>query len=197
MFNIVTACSRPENLSIIYESIKPFVKDYEVVWHIAYDKDHIKGDITNYNTTLNWDVWVENYFIGGGVTGSRQRNLALYNIEGGLVYFLDDDNILHKDLIPTIHYASTMVGNTKKAFVFDQRLEHGYRKARYEDIRVTHIDTAQFVVDRELIGNLRFKDDYCADGYFIEELYNKNKDKFMVINEELSYYNYLRWEKRS
>jgi hypothetical protein len=40
-------------------------------------------------------------------------------------------------------------------------------------------------------GILWDNDKYDADGHFIVESYNKNKDKLIYINKSLCYYNYI------
>jgi len=187
MFSIITPCSRKENLSSIYNDIK---HNSEILnWFIVYD--------SNTKTNMFNDYWIREDNIEGGVTGSAQRNLVLdllSKIDYGddiWVYFLDDDNLLHPNMITTVNkYIKEMPDIM--AFTFNQDLDNSIRIGSYNNIRVTHIDTAQYIINLKLIKNNRFIHDYCADGYFIESIYNDNKNKFFHINETLSYYNKLR-----
>lgn len=191
MFNIVTPVSRPDNLPLIYDGIKNYGN--LITWWVVYDSDALSySEIQKGARLFESEYWISQSSENGGVTGSRQRNKALDCVEDGWVYFLDDDNLLHQDLIHTI--LLNRINNPDiQGYIFNQLMEKGIRIGSPENTKVTHIDTAQFCLRRDLIGDLRFKDDYCADGYFIEELYNKNKDKFIFLNKELSYYNRLRW----
>jgi hypothetical protein len=183
-------------------SIKPFSD--KVIWWIVYDTTHMDDSVRRSSVAEmlhispsippNFDGWIKLMGCPGGVTGSAQRNMALGTIKEGYVYFLDDDNLLHPDLIPKIE-SMPSIGVNSRAYVFSQQLETRVRKARWEDIRQTHIDTAQYMLDRSLIGDKRFNHHYCADGEFIEELYLDNPQDFTLIEDILSYYNKLRWEK--
>lgn len=170
------------------ESLKTFAK--HIKWYIVYDTTNLKPeDYKDVALSLVKYHWIYQLHIDGGVTGSSQRNLALDVIKDSWVYCLDDDNLLHPNLIPIVLELEDEI----KGVVVGQGLETSYRAANTGMIRATHIDTAQFVLDRSIIGDTRFKHEYCADGHFVEEIYNRNKGSFLVIDQELSYYNKLRW----
>ena len=70
------------------------------------------------------------------------------------------------------------------------------REAIPENVKVQKIDMAQFMLSRDLIGDSRLKlNDYRSDGFFIEKLYNENKDDFIFIKDILCYYNHLQSDK--
>jgi O-antigen biosynthesis protein len=86
----------------------------------------------------------------------------------------------------------------KKAFIFDQKVDGkdftklDIRLAKPENMKVQHIDMAQFLLKRDLISDKRLKlGDYKADGYFIEDVYKSSPEDFFFINQILCYYNYL------
>ncbi len=97
----------------------------------------------------------EIYFQGPGVSGNAQRNRGLQQVNDGLVYFLDDDNIVHPHFweLATNSWLGhvvtcdqlrdpsllDMVVPTREVFKGDQ-------------VVLGHIDTAMFVIDRALIG---------------------------------------------
>jgi hypothetical protein len=59
------------------------------------------------------------------------------------------------------------------------------------DVGVGKIDSHNFIVKNEIIGNTRFIIyKYKADGYFALECINKSKSK-IIINKVLSTYNFL------
>lgn len=183
---IITPCSRPENLPRLRESIKPLL--YYVRWYVVYDSDEIiKCTFLNINFSA----------IRGGIAGKLQINYALDLINyPAWIYVLDDDNILHpnflSEIVYLIHYYSKARG-----FLFDQQCKGVdnsdlIRHASPSNIHVGGIDQAQFCIHTDLIGTNRYEQDYNADGMFIEKLYWANPDKFIITNQVLSYYNYLR-----
>ena len=71
-------------------------------------------------------------------------------------------------------------------------------------MQLGYIDTAQFIVDIDIIGDLRWgspteadgkdvrsKNLDADDGNFITTLYKNNTDKWEYIPEVLAYYNFL------
>ena len=58
-----------------------------------------------------------------------------------------------------------------------------------------NIDTCQYVFDKKLVGDLRFDvNAYCADGFFINSLYEPNKSNTIFFNYIAAYYNWLNKE---
>jgi glycosyltransferase involved in cell wall biosynthesis len=119
-------------------------------------------------------------------------------IEDGFIYFLDDDNILHENFYDVI-FKEVKANPTKRGFIFSQKVSGkdftglDIREAKPENTRVQHIDMAQFLLKRDLIGSERFvSGDYKADGYFIEKIFKNNTEDFYFINDVLCYYNYLK-----
>jgi hypothetical protein len=88
----------------------------------------------------------------------------------------------------------------KTGFIVNQVHKNGFLRllAHPQNMKVTHVDTAQVLFPRYFIGDVRWEThNYCADGVFIEIIYDNcidNGEKFMFINRPLSYYNYLRGE---
>ena len=151
---------------------------------------------------MGWDVYFKSHPTNGtGVSGNPQRNVALdiisyaynNNDDNNYVYFLDDDTILHPRYLQTI--IRTIKHNPGKAIITDQINKDSSIRltASPDNMKVCHIDTAQYTLPVSMIKNHRWSPfDYCADGHFIEGIYQENKDKFIFINEPLCFYNYLR-----
>ena len=58
-------------------------------------------------------------------------------------------------------------------------------------MKVYFVDTAQVVFNLEKIKGMRFDSDkYNADGFFIQNLFEK-EGNFVFVDEDLSYYNFL------
>ena len=181
MINIITPCSRPENLDKLYNSIKEFGDKEKIWWYIVYDFE--QGE-----RKFKYIPWArEFWFNEESCVGYPQRNYALDLIEDDWCYFLDDDNILHPDLIGEIE---NIVDGRIEGILFRQELSSN--DIRLIDPRQCHMDIAQFALRKKLIGDKRFEIGYTADGKFIQEIYNDNHDKILRIEEPLCYYNYLR-----
>ena len=178
--NIITPCSRPQNLETLKKSI-----DFNKIarWYIVYDTSRIPF-VKRYNDDKIIELEIKHR-----CCGAPQRNLGIDTIKSGFVYMLDDDNIIHPNfwnLIKTFEI--------NKIYTFDQErclkdnktsilVGGNYKKCR--------IDTAQFIVPRDLIDNQRWNISGCADGIFIEELYRRHPDKFVYINEIGCWWNKL------
>lgn len=179
---LITPCSRPQNIEVMRRSI-----NFPCRWFVVYDADLVPDDAFT-------DPAIINMAIKGGVTGSAQRNLALDNITDGWVYCLDDDNLMHPDFYASAVRISTQMPYLT-AILFSQETGHGVRGVAPRTVKVGMIDMAQFIIRREIIGNLRFEPKYEADGILIETIYN-NEDqyRFYFYNRKpLTYYNKLKW----
>jgi len=189
--SIITPCSRPANLKRIAESIQFDKIDR---WYIVYDTSPAKGTTSQQRTYEkqfldNPKISELECSVGGG-WGNPQRNLALSLIKDGLVYYLDDDNIVHEsfwrelDSFDLDHlYSFDQYHCSKKTIVKGGRLQEKF------------IDTAQYIVPRQLIGDLVWdmRDGGCgSDGRFTEDLNRLHGSKHVYVPKVLSYYNFLR-----
>lgn len=196
--NIITRCTRPQFLQTLKSSIFKTVI-FDIKWWVVFDTRVIKDIDADFLTDLQ--------LLGGqaiflkGVEGDMAHSLlskVIDKIEDGFIYFLDDDNILHENFYDVIS-KSIKDNPEKRGFIFSQKVGGvdfsglDIREAKPENTRVQHIDMAQFLLKRDLIGEHRFiPGDYKADGYFIEKIYNLNKEDFHFISEVLCYYNKLK-----
>jgi hypothetical protein len=65
-----------------------------------------------------------------------------------------------------------------------------YNRIKGNNINVGFIDTAMVIIPYNLCKNETWiLDKYDADGYYIVECYNKNKNKHVFIDNDLCYYN--------
>ena len=134
---------------------------------------------------------VELYFHAenGAILGNMQRNKALTKVTQGLVYFLDDDNIMHPhfwDILPNIYEG--------KMTTFDQmRMEDDPPQIlNGSEVAVNHIDTGMMVIDRALIGDTQWHPSAGnADGYFAAAVVAKHADKHKYIPEVAAYHHGL------
>lgn len=168
---IITACSRPENLARIAPTVAVGMSYFSLSWLVIFEDWH-----DEFSRIGNW-----------------QKNAALEAVRDGYVWFLDDDNLVYPAFFPAL--AQVCAGEAQAVF-FHQQMETGVRFARPENVALNRIDLAQFVLDRKLIADHRFKvDEYNSDGRIIDEIWQKypSKDKALFIDEVLCYYNRLNW----
>ncbi len=191
MFDIITPCTRKQNLDYIKASIEHVFKPREYRWHVVFDKKDSPERIFAFDDVIYYD-----YGTPSGVAGKEQINYALDHIPSTLdtwVYVLDDDTILHP-LFRKVFEATMNFAPDKRALCFMQQVTPDrFRPVSPETTKVTHIDQGQYLLHRSLIGDRRFLQDYCADGHFIEGIYNDFPDEFVYANYPACYYNYLRW----
>lgn len=189
---IITPSYRTYNLEKIMTSIN---FNYVNEWIIVYDATKIVENpliFKNENPKIKeyifkWDNEKNGYRNEEGISGNDQRNYALSiiaeNCENRLLYFLDDDNVIHPDL-----YKLLNIIDDGKIYTFNRR-EKGLKG---NNINVGHIDTSMFLVDHDLCKGIKWKyNDYTADGIYIKECYEKNKKNHIYVDNELAYTNFL------
>lgn len=177
--NIITACSRPENLLTIANSINIPKENYR--WMVVFDS------VTLPDSKLipdNCEVYM--HTDKKSVTGSSQRNFALELISDGYVYSNDDDTVIHPELWENIK-------DLDNDFIsFDQVWTSGTHRLYGNTIKLSYVDNHNFIVHRSLIGDERFVvDRYDSDGVLAENCYNRSKSP-KYIPKVLSTYNALR-----
>lgn len=193
--NIITPLTRPENLDAMYNSIVERPSEINVKWHIVIDKS-ASGEISlPFDLIFNKIIaWYESDT--SAIAGHAHRNRALGYITdpNEWVMSLDDDNIIHPYLWKWLQTWASC-GEPANGVIWDQIQKSGQTRliAHKDYIKVHNVDTAQYMIKRGLIGDIRFQENkYEADGIFIQEIYERNKDSFIIVNQPLCYYNYLR-----
>lgn len=192
----ITRCTRPENLSIIADSMKPAL-DSGHFWKIIFDTHILKNIETKYLNFLN-DISCEYYFRGSkpGAFAHDNVNWIIENKvnSGQWINVIDDDNVLHPDLIPYFEKIKT----DAKAIIVDQFVDHPLfgqkrRIAVPSHAVMGYVDMAQLIIDRDFIlqENGGFDHRYEGDGTVIETLHTKFPEKFLFENQILSYLNHI------
>jgi hypothetical protein len=175
---IITPSYRIDNLLEIKNNLN---FDYIEEWIIVYDGSKIPDNPKIFENQENTKI-KEYVYNGGGVYGNAQRNYALTKITNAdtLLYYLDDDNIIH----PNMYKLMNIIDNNKM-YTFNQ-----YNKIKGNNIRVNHIDTAMVIIPYKLCKNEKWLlDKPNADGFYIEECYNNNKNVHIFVDNDLCYYN--------
>jgi len=178
--NIVTPCSRPENLKAIEESINIPKRNYR--WIVVFDREVIPKDCYLPKNAEFYCYQQWNSCVGHG-----QRNYALSLVKKGHVYFNDDDTIIHSELWESIKHCKDM-----DFISFIQAEKNGEIRLTSETIDIGLVDSHNFIVKNEIInGNLFKVNLYHADGIFAKECFDKSIN-IMYIPKVLSIYNSLR-----
>ena len=173
---IITPSYRVNNLMNLKKSID---FNYVEEWIIVYDGSKIKESP---NLFLGEERIKEYVYEGPGRSGNPQRNYALTKVANPttMLYFLDDDNIIHPNLYQLLH----IVDNTK-FYTFNQA-----ERLRGNIVQIGKIDTAMSLIpfrscnDVTWIPNL-----YEADGYYIKACCAKCKDHHIFVDNDLCFYN--------
>lgn len=145
------------------------------------------------------------------IAGHAHRNFILDKLENEVnkndwVYNLDDDNVIFPNFFRYVYSLISVTERIKNEYSNDERVrdingiifsqlnrDNSIRlTADKNNIKVCHVDTAMFIFKMSILNKLRFiENDYCADGHFIEKLYNNNRDNILVDDEPHCYYNYI------
>jgi len=178
--NIITPCSRPDNLSKIADSINIPSKNYR--WIIIVDTSKIHTKISK--ISKNTDIFYTTN--KNSVYGNAQRNYGLSKVEYGHVYFNDDDTIIHPKLWENIYDLE------KYDFIwFKQLWKDGTVRLLSKQIKLDYIDSHNFLVSYEICKNLEWKLPIrYADGIFAEQCYKQSMHT-VFIDKFLSVYNSL------
>jgi hypothetical protein len=175
---IITPSYRVDNLTKLYNSIN---FDYVDEWIIVYDGTKIKEKFQFFQNNGKIKEYVHT---GIGISGNPQRNYALKTIKNPdtLLYYLDDDNIVH----PSLYQLLNIVDPTKM-YTFNQ-----HNRIKGNNINVGNIDTAMMLIPFRLCHTFDWiVDKYDADGYYIKKCYDNNKNSHIFVDNDLCYYNKL------
>jgi hypothetical protein len=200
--HIITRCTRPENLPQVKESIfKNIPYSVSIVWNVIFDSKKV----TELPTDLLRQIKCKDTRLHFTECGSYEcqyhyvNELMVTYIRDGFVYFVDDDNILHENFYTSLLKLQAENPNSR-GFIFSQWVGGkdfsglDVRLGRRENVKVGSIDIAQFVFEWKMPFEFDtlFGSGYCADGDFIEGLFNNGADTlFSYTDEVLSYYNYI------
>ena len=94
IINIVTPCSRPENLLSIAESINIPRGNYR--WIVVFDST----EIPTIQLPDNAEYYIHKN--ENSVVGHSQRNFANLLIDEGYVLMLDDDTVMHPEFLQEV-----------------------------------------------------------------------------------------------
>jgi hypothetical protein len=176
--NIITPCSRPENLHIIAKSINIPKENYR--WIVVFDLAELP-----HKDLIPDKCEVYTHKDPGSISGNAQRNFAINKVTHGYLYFNDDDTIIHKDLW-------TNVKDINKDFItFMQEYTDGNLRLDGKAIAVCHIDSHNYIVSHSIVNDTRWVLNLIeADGIFAVQTALKAKS-IEYVPKILSTYNTL------
>jgi len=176
--NIVTPCSRPENLKAIAESINITAENYR--WIVVHDADEFP------DIEMPKEAEHHLYREQGSIAGHAQRNFANRLIADGYVLQIDDDTILHPNFWEAVKDCEEDIVS------WAQTWANGEHRLAAGNYWVGGIDSGSYMVKRSVIGDLQWQvSRYDADGLFAQQVVARTKSQ-RRIERYLSYYNYLR-----
>lgn len=176
--NIITPCSRPQNLSKISESLNIPKENYR--WIVVCDSLSLPDEKL---IPKNCEIYRHKNI--NSICGNSQRNYALDMVDHGHVYFNDDDTLIHNELWENIK-------DLEDDFIsFIQIYKNGTERLVGNVIEVGGIDTGNFIVSHKIIEDIRWIIHVApSDGIFAKECYLKST-KISHINKTLSVYNLI------
>ena len=180
--NIITPCSRPQNLKIISQYINIPKENYR--WIVVFDSETISEEVRKM-VPDNCEFFAHKDT--KSTVGNAQRNYAIDMVTDGHIYFNDDDTLIHPYLWKNINDLD------KHDFIsFMQLSKNGKIRLIGEEIGFEKTDSHNFIVDSKIVGNKRWVlDKYQADGIFAGECYKESKTP-LYIPLTLSIYNMLK-----
>lgn len=188
--SIITPCSRPFNLPIIYSSILSMNTD-DVEWLIVYDSDKIDERILQYEKNVKIRLFNRKREKDDSYA-SMLRNIGIENAKGEYLYFLDDDNLVHYRLYEKI----CSYGDVNTLLIFNQFSESKKRRIKkfnLEYIKPGYIDTAQIVVPRKYKSRWDNSVYYIDEYPYLKKLINEVDKKYIKwVDRIYTYRNYLR-----
>lgn len=194
VIHIITRCSRPHNLLQLRDNIFK-TSSYEnitIKWYIVFDTKTLKDIDAELLQQLDQNN-IQLHFQKGNGWGLSQLNNLIHSLDGW-IYHLDDDNLLYPNFFK---FCYCNIDKTTKALVFSQQVDNKdftglkIRQAKPKNIKVGHIDLAQWLIHSDLHKKYKYDSGYTADGKFIEKVYKEQSKYFKIINQVVCYYNYL------
>lgn len=177
--NIITPCTRYQNLQLISDSINIPKSNYR--WIVVFDST----SIPSINLPSNGEYYCTKNI--NSRFGNAQRNYAIDLVKGGHLYFNDDDTQIHPQLWSEINKC-----DDADFISFCQNFKNGKLRLQHNTPVLNKIDSHNFIVSKQLVGELRWiLDRRNSDGIFAERLHSKAKNK-IYIDKVLSVYNSLR-----
>ena len=196
-FNIITRCSRVNNLDKVRASIFDNYNG-DVKWHILFDTTRLKDIPADLLARLN-NPKIQLHFVTGNGTDYLYPQISdlAKTFDDGFVVVVDDDNIVHHQFFPEVITAIEESDDTQKIFVVNQFIGGKdftgleVREAKPENMKYQGVDIAQLIFHHSVFTQYDFTGHYAGDGILIDKIFAENPEWFSYIPKELCYYNHL------
>jgi len=187
--SIITPCSRPYNLPTIYASILE-MKTNDVEWIVVFDNTEIDKRILMYEKNIPI-ILLSTIRHSGDNYASTQRNAGIEMATGDYLYFLDDDNLVHRQLYNKLcRYATGDNIVMFNQFIFNRQRKRGIN---IKTLKAGELDTGQFLVPRKYKSRWRNDRQFAEEFDYIMDLIQEvGCDKFLWVDRLFTYRNYLR-----
>lgn len=193
-FNIITRCSRINNLEIISRTI--FKDGFNIDWHIIFDTNSLKDipadllkRLQNKNTFFHFAESNGNDYL------YPQAGELASTFNEGYIVLVDDDNIVHKDFYERV--SNSMDEDNPVIYVINQIVDGrdftglDIREAKQQNMKYQGVDAAQLIFHHSFFKKYKFDGHYAGDGLLIDKIIATDPSCFVFIRENLCYYNYL------
>lgn len=194
---VLTACSRPQNLTAVGYSLRPLQQYFRVCWLIVIDSDKTNIPIVARAVPPFLRECINVISAPGDGTGIPQKNAgieyATKNLADGWLCVVDDDNAVHPGYAPATA-GSIAQTPTAAVFVFGQVHADGTHRLDAGPVEWSKIDAASVLVRVSAIGDARFRPHPGAIGddyQFIAQLWERAPERFRFIHRAVTYYNKL------
>jgi hypothetical protein len=192
--HVITPATRLENLALSWISLSDCYVQFDLHWWIVIDlvpqpfPESVRNILAEYGNRIT--IWFH-HAPTPGAWGHPQRSAAIDFISDGWVWTLDDDNLCHPQFAERLHELMAEHPD-KQAFVVAQDRADGRTLIpTAETLRPEGVDTAQYIIRRDLIGDERIKPIPADDGGFVQRIYESNPSAFVFIEDVLCYHNRL------
>jgi len=194
--HIITPVGRPDHLPRLAQSLSAsgLADRFAVVWWLMFNGPIDHTPVPGAHVVHRIESPAHGFDADGRPAfGHAQRAHALDLIgdtDTGWCWVLDDDNLVHPDFARGLD-ALIRLHPHARAFVVAQRRADGYTfPVCPENIRPCGIDTAQYILRRDLIGAERIRPGYAGDGGFVQRVYQREPSAFVLApNAVLAYHN--------
>ena len=179
---IITPCSRPQNLEIMFEYMQFDKIDKWIIVHDTKFSKNMPIFDSKHDKILELKC-------AHGTHGIAQRNMGLAHVPpDGLVYFLDDDNIIQPQFWEHVFDRDSIT-------TFDTFYDHNNIKVLVgSKPKRLFIDTCQIVLPRKycMPWYSEMPNESQSDGTFVENVMKWYGSKHVYVPKTLSGYNVIR-----
>ena len=186
---VITPCCRPELLRYVHGSVR-----FSLVtrWIIVFDADQVPRERLPVALLQDPRITLAATQANDSKYGNAQRHLGLqiarrmYPEDDPLIYFLDDDNVVHPAFYDVFHRFMWRRG---VFYTFDQRRAWltCYGKACVRAM----MDTAMICLPLSFCPDWNPGSVYAEDYRFIQSVMRQYGDRHVYVNQVAAYYNAL------